>query len=49
MRKDEWIRLAMPASISLLAISIFTIPFVVQAQLGSTGTVNDPIYVRIKN
>lgn len=49
MRKDDWIRLAMPASISLLAISIFTIPFVVKAQLNVNGSFSDPIYVKIKN
>lgn len=31
MRKEDWLKLAMPASISLLAISIFSMPFVVAA------------------
>ena len=34
MRKDDWIKLAMPASISLLAISVIATPMVVKAQLG---------------
>ena len=31
MRKEDWLKLTMPASISLLAVSIFTTPFVVAA------------------
>ena len=33
MTKDDWIKLAMPASIALLAISVFVTPMVVKAQL----------------
>ena len=37
MRKADWIKLAMPASITLLAISILTVPMIANAQLdGST-------------
>ena len=41
MTKSDWIKLAMPASITLLAISILTVPMIANAQLdGAT------IYVR---
>ena len=52
MRKDDWIKLAMPASITLLAVSIFTMPLVVQAMqtMGIEGTTTSqrwPVYVKI--
>jgi len=42
MRKDDWIKLAMPASIALLAISVMSVPMLVKAQLNG----GDTIYVR---
>ena len=42
MRKEDWLRLAMPASITLLALSVLTAPMLVKAQLDY----GDTIYVR---
>ena len=51
MTKDDWIKLAMPASITLLATAIFTMPFVVQAsqtiRIQGTGGYPQPIEVKI--
>lgn len=33
MTKDDWLKLAMPASITLLALSVITTPLMVKAQL----------------
>ena len=41
MTKAYWIKLAMPASITMLAISILTVPIIANAQLdGATVYVN---------
>ena len=32
MTKDDWLKLAMPASITLLAMAVFTTPMLVKAQ-----------------
>ena len=45
MRKDDWIKLAMPASITLLALSIFTLPFVVKASGTMKVVQGGPWYV----
>lgn len=45
MTKDDWIKLAMPASITLLAAAIFTMPFVVQAAEAVTTIVGPEISV----
>ena len=42
MTKDDLIKLAMPASIALLALSVFAAPIVVKAQLSD----NDTIWVK---
>ena len=39
MTKDDLIKLAMPASIALLAISVFTAPMIVKAQLNDGDTI----------
>ena len=36
MTKADWIKLAMPASITLLAVSILTVPIIANAQLDGT-------------
>ena len=46
MDKETLIRLATPASIALLATSIFSFPLITKANYGKAlGTVNDPIYI----
>ena len=51
MTKDDWIKLAMPASITLLAAAIFTMPFVVQASqfmaIEGQGLYAKPVLVKI--
>ena len=39
MTKDDWIKLAMPAAISLLAVAVLAAPVMVKAQLSDNGTV----------
>ena len=46
MDKETLIRLATPASIALLATSIFSFPLITKANYGQAlGTVNDPIHI----
>ena len=52
MQKEDWIRLAMPASISLLAVAIMTVPLIVKAAgvtyiEGTTTARRYPIYVKL--
>jgi len=52
MRKDDWLKLAMPASIALLASAIFAMPYVVKSSgmMSVEGTMDSmkwPIYVRV--
>lgn len=51
MTKDDWIKLAMPASITLLAAAIFTVPYAANAlqilQIQGTGYNMVPLVVRI--
>ena len=52
MQKEDWIRLALPASVSLLAIAIMTMPHFARAMgmmsiEGTTRSRSWPIYVRI--
>ena len=46
MRKEDWLRLATPASICLLAASIFTMPLMSKADLGGLGDRFDPIHIK---
>lgn len=39
MTKADWIKLAMPASISLLAIAVITAPILVRAQVSNGGII----------
>ena len=39
MTKDDWLKLAMPASISLLALAMLTAPVLVKAQLTAFDTI----------
>ncbi len=46
MGKETLIRLATPASIALLATSIFSFPLITKANYGQAlGTVNDQIHI----
>ena len=46
MDKETLIRFATPASIALLATSIFSFPIITKANYGrQLGTVNDPIHI----
>ena len=47
MRKEDWLRLATPASITLLAISILTMPLIGNAQISRSGDIHNPIYVKL--
>ena len=50
MQKEDWIRLAMPAAISLLAVSIITLPFAAlaaQRMKIEGSTQGHPIKVKI--
>ena len=49
MTKDDWIKLAMPASITLLAAAIVAIPMLTNAQILQAGTKFDPIYIHCMN
>ena len=47
MDKETLIRLATPASIFVLALSIFSVPIVSKADLGGLGTsYSNPIYIK---
>jgi hypothetical protein len=46
MKKANWIKLTMPASITLLAISILTVPLLSTAQIRSWGSKTGPFYIR---
>ena len=48
MDKETLIRLATPASIFVLALSILTAPLVSNADLGGKGSSSNPIYVTSK-
>ena len=45
MDKETLIRLATPASIALLAASIFSVPIMTKAGLDGRGSKSDPIYI----
>ena len=45
MDKETLIRLATPASIVVLALSIFSVPIKSKADLNGLGTFNNPIYI----
>ena len=45
MDKETLIRLATPASIALLATSIFSFPIISNASFSNKGTKNDPIHI----
>ena len=45
MDKETLIRLATPASIFLLALSIFSVPIISKADLGGLGTKRNPLYI----
>ena len=47
MRKEDWLRLAMPASITLLAMAIVATPLLSNAQISQPGNRFDPIYVKL--
>ena len=47
MRKEDWLRLAMPASITLLAMAIVATPLLSNAQISQSGNRFDPIYVKL--
>ena len=48
MEKETIIKLAQPAAIALLAISIMSIPFIVKAEY-SRGGYSSPVYIYHKN
>tara|TARA_Y100000766_G_scaffold220722_1_gene192802 strand:+ start:214 stop:444 length:231 start_codon:yes stop_codon:yes gene_type:complete len=45
MRKEDWLKLATPASICLLAASIFSIPLLTNAQITQNGSTFDPVHI----
>tara|TARA_Y100000766_G_scaffold263631_1_gene255748 strand:+ start:755 stop:913 length:159 start_codon:yes stop_codon:yes gene_type:complete len=45
MYKDDWLRLATPASICLLAASIFSIPLLTNAQISQSGSTYNPVHI----
>jgi len=45
MRKEDWLRLATPASICLLAASIFSIPLLSNAQISESGDRYNPVHI----
>ena len=45
MDKETLIRLATPASILVLALSIFSVPIISKADLGDRGSIVSPIYI----
>ena len=47
MNKETLIRLATPASIFVLALSIFSVPIITKAQLGDWS--GNPVYVKLVN
>ena len=49
MDKETLIRLATPASIFVLALSIFSVPIISKADLGGYGAKYSPIHVEITN
>tara|TARA_A100001388_G_C28332055_1_gene294884 strand:- start:322 stop:492 length:171 start_codon:yes stop_codon:yes gene_type:complete len=49
MDKETLIRLATPASIFVLALSIFSFPIISKADLGGWGTSRFPLNVKITN
>ena len=49
MTKDDWLKLAMPASITLLALAVFSAPLMTNAQLRVTGTQYTPLHVKHVN
>ena len=49
MTKDDWLKLAMPSSITLLALAVSAAPLLVNAQIERSGGLYEPIYVRILN
>ena len=49
MTKADGIKLAMPASITLLAMTIVATPLLSNAQITNAGTFNDPIYIKCRD
>ena len=47
MSKDDWLKLAMPASITLLALAVFTSPLLTNAQLIVSGSQYNPVHVQL--
>lgn len=45
MKKEDWLKLATPISICLLAASIFTVPQMINAQ-SANGGYYSPIYIK---
>ena len=49
MDKETLIKLATPASIFVLALSIFSVPMISKADLGGYGGKYSPIHVKVTN
>ena len=47
MTKDDWLKLAMPASITLLALAVFAAPLMTNAQIQRSGSYMEPIHIKI--
>ena len=47
MTKADWIKLAMPASITLLAMAIVATPLLTNAQILQSGQKWDPVFVKL--
>ena len=45
MDKETLIKLATPASIFVLALSIFSVPIISKADLGGKGSYSNPIHI----
>tara|TARA_B100002052_G_C15609700_1_gene474708 strand:- start:122 stop:277 length:156 start_codon:yes stop_codon:yes gene_type:complete len=46
MDKETLIKLATPASIFVLALSIFSVPIISKADLGGRGSYSLPLYIK---
>ncbi len=46
MDKETLIRLATPASIFVLALSIFSVPIISKADLGGLGSKYSPVHIK---
>ena len=47
MTKDDWLKLAMPASITLLALAVITTPLLANARITQAGSRMYPIHIKI--